>query len=324
LLGCDVPGSLIDVPKRTNAFQKLVHLLNEQLSPLATVTESKELYDPTAKTMREIDVLIEVMEGETAHRVGIECRDHKNRQDVIWVEGVVTKHRDLGLDKSILVSATPFTRAAEEKAATHGISLVSMSEALKTDWTSLLGDASTLWWAEWNATITKVEATLSAGGTAPIAPDLIAYTAEGQAIGELGPLLRGKLSEVNVLEGVAPNKTGTGTISMKPVPSVWVEDTSGIRREICEFTMSFTWKTPARVPLSIRKGRLLNRPVAFGVGVASVSQGGPLENEAPKEDKKIIEVHFIKTSENEAVSTARVLHPGGKVEEAKMAPVKPR
>lgn len=312
------------MPKRTNAFQKLVHLLHQQLSPLATVTESSELHDPAAKTMREVDVLIEILEEETVRRVGVECRDHKTKQDVIWVEGVVTKHRDLGLDKSILVSATPFTKAAVEKASAHGVILVSMSEALNTDWMLLLGNGSTLWWAEWNATITKVEATLNEGGSAPVGSGLIAYTREGQAIGELGSLLREKLAEVNILDRVDPEKSGTGTISMKPEPPVWIQDISGTPREICDFKVSFTWKTPARVPLAMRKGRLLDRPIAFGVGEASVRQGGPLEDSAPKEDKKVIEIHFIKNSETDALSYARVLHPGGKVEQAKMTTVKPK
>ena len=53
----------------------------------------------------------------------IECRDHKSKQDVCWVEQSITRRDDLRADVYVLVSSSGFTVGAIEKAKQRNIRL---------------------------------------------------------------------------------------------------------------------------------------------------------------------------------------------------------
>ena len=63
------------MPKRTNGFQQLVLLLQNQLAgPNVTVTESKLLIDMETKTPTEVDVCVEMtVQGGIPVCLGFEC-----------------------------------------------------------------------------------------------------------------------------------------------------------------------------------------------------------------------------------------------------------
>ena len=60
------------MPKRTNAFQRLVTLLTATLAGHAQVTESAMLIDRVTGELREMDVLVVAMAGGYSVRLGIE------------------------------------------------------------------------------------------------------------------------------------------------------------------------------------------------------------------------------------------------------------
>jgi hypothetical protein len=80
------------MPQRSNEFQRLVSLLEQQLAPAgATVEESALLVDAHNGTEREVDVLITLPVPPRVPRIGIECRDHRRRADLPWIEQLKSK-----------------------------------------------------------------------------------------------------------------------------------------------------------------------------------------------------------------------------------------
>jgi hypothetical protein len=123
------------MPKRTNPFQQLVHLIEHQLAPHdATVTESKEFLDRETGEKREVDIVIERKSGIHPFVIGIECRDHKRPADSTWIERIASKHQDIGINKTIAVSRSGFYNPALIKAKKWKIDTLTLSEAKESDW----------------------------------------------------------------------------------------------------------------------------------------------------------------------------------------------
>lgn len=127
------------MPQRSNAFQTLIHLIEAQLAPQgATVTESALLKDNQDGTEREIDVLVRIPAGDRELKVGIECRDHKRRADLPWVEAVKGKYEFLDVDRIVLVARQGFSRAAIARAKLWGIETLTIESAVRQDWSNRL------------------------------------------------------------------------------------------------------------------------------------------------------------------------------------------
>jgi hypothetical protein len=124
------------MPKRTNRFQQLVHLIEHQLAAHeATVTESKEFTDQVTGQQREVDIVIERKVGAHPIVIGIECVDHNRPMDAPWIEKIYGKHRDLGgIHKTIVVSKSGFYKPALKKAKQRKIEAITLSEANESDW----------------------------------------------------------------------------------------------------------------------------------------------------------------------------------------------
>jgi len=100
-----------------------IHRLLEEES--VEVTWNKRISDPdNPDQLRQVDVLIR-REGFVTH---VECRSHKRKQDVTWVEELIGRRQSLGADLIIAVSDAGFTEGAKKKAETHGIVLRELRE----------------------------------------------------------------------------------------------------------------------------------------------------------------------------------------------------
>jgi hypothetical protein len=126
------------MPKRSNDFQKLIKLIEQQLAPSATVEESAMLPDTHDGTLREVDILIRSHIGERELRVGIECRDHKRKADLPWIEQIHSKYEHLDVDRVVAVSRKGFSDAARAKAKLWGIELMTLAAAERQDWSNRL------------------------------------------------------------------------------------------------------------------------------------------------------------------------------------------
>jgi hypothetical protein len=124
------------MPKRTNPFQQLVHLIEGQLvSHEATVTESREFIDQVTGQPREVDIVIETKVGTHPFVIGIECVDRNRPMGAPWIEQIHNKHQDLGdIDKTIVVSKSGFTKPALKKAKQRKIEALTLNEARGSNW----------------------------------------------------------------------------------------------------------------------------------------------------------------------------------------------
>jgi hypothetical protein len=127
------------MPKRSNDFQKLIFLIEQNLAQQnATVRESVLLRDHRTGEQRELDILIETLSGVHPFTIAIECIDHSRPASVTWVEQIRQKHEDVPVNKTILVSRSGFSKAARLKAALFDMETISLQEALSADWGPLV------------------------------------------------------------------------------------------------------------------------------------------------------------------------------------------
>src|ERR1700691_3202238 len=86
----------------------------------SVVTWNDRVPDPdNPRQSRQIDISIRRDGALTL----VECRLHKEPQDVTWIEQLIGRRISLRADAVIAVSASGFTETAEEKAKRHGIIL---------------------------------------------------------------------------------------------------------------------------------------------------------------------------------------------------------
>jgi hypothetical protein len=124
------------MPKRSNEFQQLVHLIEMALAPTgAKVTES------VMESGREIDILIEWALGPHPIRVAVEAKHEQRPLDVGAIEQLIGKYHGTGsipINKVIIVSRHGFTKAARERGEQVGFELLTLDEANRSDWTRLV------------------------------------------------------------------------------------------------------------------------------------------------------------------------------------------
>ena len=127
------------MPRCTNAFQRLILLINASLAAGATVEESVLLPDSVTGELREVDILITAKVAAYTARVAIEVVGRSRKSDATWVESMRAKHENIPTDKLILVSETGFSKPAKVKARFYGIETMTIETARSVDW-GLLAD----------------------------------------------------------------------------------------------------------------------------------------------------------------------------------------
>lgn len=136
------------MPKRSNEFQHLVALIEKAMRPHgAKVAESRELIDHVTNEKREVDVVIELVDGIHTMMIGVECKgggEKPRRATVEWVEQMWGKHLTLPTDTLILVSKAGFSSSAKKKAAFWNIRTLSLSQAENSDWPSVIRELNAI------------------------------------------------------------------------------------------------------------------------------------------------------------------------------------
>ena len=131
------------MPKRTNDFQQLVLRIYQALGGTGVdVQESVLVPEKNSDAKREVDVLVTASVAGHRTRIAIECRDHAKDQDITWIDGLIGKYANLGIEKVIAVSSTDYSPTAFQKAAQHNIELLSLKEASETDWAAKVGPSA--------------------------------------------------------------------------------------------------------------------------------------------------------------------------------------
>ena len=92
----------------------------------------------------EVDVLVETDRGGVPIRIGFEATDSSRRAIQPWVRSMVQKHKDLRIDKTVLVSKSGFTKPAAALAAKHGAEAVTFDAAATVDWNAYIDTLTSL------------------------------------------------------------------------------------------------------------------------------------------------------------------------------------
>jgi hypothetical protein len=123
------------MPKRTNEFQELIKSIYEKIVPDGgKVTESGMVFDKNAKTLREVDILVEYRYAHHDFNMAIECRDRSRKDSVEWIDGLIGKSKSLAVNKVVAVSKEGFSKTAKNKAEAHNIDTLTLEEAIEIDW----------------------------------------------------------------------------------------------------------------------------------------------------------------------------------------------
>jgi hypothetical protein len=179
------------MPKRTNTFQQLIHLIYEQLAPEgAIVTESAVLIESTTNSDREIDILIEYEIVGMQQRIAIECRARSRKETEEWIDGLIGKYADLKVNQVIAVSKSGFSLNALAKAAANGIVTKTLEEAIDTSWPKELIKPG-FSYVVGSTSVESVEIEVEPKPVDPISADDDVLDIDGHRAGSLGDVLRG-------------------------------------------------------------------------------------------------------------------------------------
>jgi hypothetical protein len=113
-------STVTDLPPHKK-FERQVERIHQLLEiEGSTVTWDDHIPDPDSPSQpRQIDVSIRRDGSLTL----VECRIHKEPQDVTWIEELMGRRTSLRADAVIAVSASGFTKTARDKANAYGIHL---------------------------------------------------------------------------------------------------------------------------------------------------------------------------------------------------------
>jgi hypothetical protein len=128
-------------------FERLVARIEADAGSRGLVVKSPDrLRCKLTGRLREVDASIRAKVGTTEMLVTIECRRRSKLQDVTWIEQLATKKSSIGADRTIAVSASGFSAAAQTAASHAGISLRKISDLTVADIIPILGLDLVMFW----------------------------------------------------------------------------------------------------------------------------------------------------------------------------------
>ncbi len=177
------------MPRRTNPFQQLTaSILATVHAPDYIVEESVLEVNKKTGLPREIDIKI-TEKANSNNKILVECRDHKRKQDVIWIDILDGKARSLGFKKVIAVSSSGFYKTAVKEAASRGIETLHLKEAEEIEWKKWLFALNEFGLEiDYEPVVKKVNFVFPNGFQHPSFGDL-----EADQILMVNPLLKGKI-----------------------------------------------------------------------------------------------------------------------------------
>jgi Restriction endonuclease len=120
-------------PKRINPdwqeFERLVTRIEGALAPEGAVVKSPDwIQDKETGKKREVDGSIRANLGTVPILITIECRKRQRRQDIAWIEQLITKKQKIVAEKTIAVSSSDISEPAKTTATLNGIEFRRISE----------------------------------------------------------------------------------------------------------------------------------------------------------------------------------------------------
>ena len=266
------------MPKRSTLQQRVVFHIQRTLTDDALVQESVLFPDRSSGDNREVDVVIRKKIGEHEVIISIECRDHKRKATVEWVEQMAMKHNLLPTSKLVLVSSSGFTSTAEKKAASLGIDVYSFEEATKTDWNELIGVNDEPGFYLWAFRIVGCGLVFTENPKFEYSanPHIPIYDSLHGFAGTLNDIVRARTVKSsgfvdNAVKYAQQESESIFGAEIRIKPSFFVEEESGKLREIKVIRVYIEAREPDST-VDLKAIRYHNLPVAYGSGASPVGE----------------------------------------------------
>ena len=237
------------MPKRSNHFQRLVYLIQEQLKDRAdaVVTESRMLRDRQTGHEREVDIVVECKPNGFTYLLAFECCRTGRKATIEWVERMLQKHRCLS-DKLVLVTRSGFTRTAVDVAERHRAETVTLREAGARDWPAVIDGYTMLYFCLFDFRITSCSTECD---PAPVAGPLAEFPENHEM------LIVNARGEAHPLNDVVNAMAADHSLFGRPAMERWYNLPLDERREQHQINFDFT---PLQSdPLALLNSRMLYR-----------------------------------------------------------------
>lgn len=270
------------MPKRSNAYQKLVLMISRHLSHLdSVVTESKMLWDHEAEQDREVDICIEQQVGTFSIIVGIECTNLSRPVDLPRVQAFYVKHRNIGINKTIIVSKSGFTASAKVYAQKKKMELLTFGGAMRRSWPSYMNKLQSMTLVHYEAKVHSLKYSVVPEATgATFTPSLrnkVDVDGEWVCIGDYAHSLfrRGRYGSLANIPKEDLSERGSGFFedSWELTPPIHVVDEYGVRGVCSDIAVQFEVSLSEK-PIALKYDRYGGSDVAYG----NSGEFGPFKN----------------------------------------------
>ena len=121
-----MPRTPTDGQKNHRLIERVTALIERGLGPEAEISSPGFFQDQSGRR-REVDILIsDKIRGRT-YLTAVECRHHRRNVPINYIESIVTKKRDLFVDRYCVLSTKGFSAGAQAKAQ-HQPKLISVAD----------------------------------------------------------------------------------------------------------------------------------------------------------------------------------------------------
>jgi hypothetical protein len=257
------------MPKRSNAFQRLVYHIHKVLAAPNVVAESHFLSDRISGQKREVDIVVTVPVSTYSMLISVECVATGRKASIEWVERMIGKHRNLPTNKLILVAQAGFTKAAAEKARSSGITTYTLAEAIAADWTQIAGKLDTLFFSRYDFKPSAFAIQIADGGDEwfQIGSDVAFVDGTGTAVATCKDVAHHILNQHALASAVMGrmDRDGQkqGNIDADPPAGWYAFDTNRGRHAVTKIRIFLSVERKT-APITMKSASWDDTPVAYG------------------------------------------------------------
>lgn len=208
--------------------------------------------------------------------IGVECIGRGRKATIEWVEQMLKKHENL-TNRLVLVSQAGFTPEAIEMAKEYGVEVLTLADAVKADWTKVVGKLSQV-----NIVLPQIDVTHVA-----LSPPLDAshidvlslpfYTNNGDLLCNLLEIVDMSRRAPSVLDYIVQNCNESGDYSFGIERSVpegsFVIDKAGTKHIVGEIRIAVAVHVENAIPVDLQHVLFKDIQIAYGTLMVGDLQG---------------------------------------------------
>ena len=247
-------------------FEELVARIEQVLAgETVKISSPERIRSLITGRKREVDASLRTRVGSSEILITIECRKRSAKQDVTWIEQLVSKKQAIGAARTIAVASSAFSSDAIRVAEHYGIDLRVLSEIDNAElqrWTlpqfvvhvykhcDLLEAPEVIFYAEPGDDFLAISPMdgVEGGATTPDSP---VFTAPDGVVLTLNDLWLRADDQLKIFDGIAKDdKVHVRRLSITPSDTLMLRTRVGERQvRRIDLTLSLRWKHE-RIPLA--------------------------------------------------------------------------